>query len=125
LPTSAGEYEAILYARNEFNCLDTAYTRFLVPECNANTIFVPSAFSPNANGRNDVQCVYGDCIKFMSFRIFDRWGNKVYESMDPAQCWDGLHNGQPLNAGVFVYYLSATLTTDEVVQKQGNITLVR
>ncbi len=125
LPTAAGTYEVALYARNELNCLDTAYIRFEVPICNANTVFVPSAFSPDASGKNDRLCVYGDCIRFMSIRIFDRWGNMVYGSMDPEQCWDGLHNGEPLNAGVFMYQLQATLTTDEVVERQGNITLIR
>lgn len=125
LPTAAGEYEVALYARNAFDCLDTAYIRFTVPACNANTVFVPSAFSPDASGKNDRQCVYGECILYMTFRIFDRWGNKVYESTDPKACWDGLHNGQPVNPGVFMYHLRATLTTDEVVEKQGNITLVR
>ena len=105
------------------NCSDTACVRVdVIRPC---TVFVPNAFSPNASGKNDSQCVYGDCIKFMLFTIFDRWGNKVFETSDQKTCWDGLHNGQPLNAGVFVYHLNATLTNGETVEKQGNITLVR
>ncbi|HEY0976577.1 MAG TPA: gliding motility-associated C-terminal domain-containing protein, partial [Flavobacteriales bacterium] len=131
LPSAAGLYEVALYGsvlynvNTSFTCFDTAYIRLEVPACNANTVFVPSAFSPNANGKNDGQCVYGDCIERMLFRIFDRWGNKVYESNDPSACWDGLHNGEPLNPGVFTYHLVATLATEEVVEKSGNITLVR
>ncbi len=131
LPTTAGTYDVALYATMLYNvnqsitCLDTAYLRLEVPSCNANTVFVPTAFSPDASGKNDQQCVYGDCIVHMTFRIFDRWGNKVFESFDQQTCWDGLHNGQPLDAGVYVYQLHATLATDEVVVKQGNISLIR
>ena len=89
-------------------------------------LYVPNAFSPNASGKNDSQCLYGtECIKSMSFGIYDRWGNKVFESTDPKACWDGTYNGQALDPAVFVYHLSAALTNGETVEKQGNITLVR
>ena len=61
----------------------------------------------------------------MSFNIFDRWGNKVFESTDPNVCWDGNFNGQPLDPAVFVYHLSAALSNGERVERQGNITLMR
>lgn len=96
------------------------------PDCTPSAIFIPNAFSPNASGSNDQQCVLGaDCIASMLFSIYDRWGNKVFESTDPNACWDGTYNGQALDPAVFVYHLSATLTNSEVVEKQGNITLVR
>lgn len=108
---------------NSSGCTDTACVKVEV-RCPA--LFIPSAFSPNASGTNDILCVEGnDCIAFMLFRIYNRWGNKVFETMDPKTCWDGLHNGQPLNAGVFVYHLNATLSNGETVEQQGNITLVR
>ncbi|MBL7944984.1 MAG: gliding motility-associated C-terminal domain-containing protein [Flavobacteriales bacterium] len=89
-------------------------------------LFVPSAFSPDNSAKNDAQCLYGtDCITSMTFNIFDRWGNKVFESTDPEACWDGTFNGQALDPAVFVYHLRATLANEEVVEKQGNITLVR
>jgi len=61
----------------------------------------------------------------MNFGIYNRWGNKVFESTKPDVCWDGTYNGQALDPAVFVYHLSATLTSGETVEKQGNITLVR
>jgi gliding motility-associated-like protein len=96
------------------------------PICTAANIFVPTAFSPNATGNNDQHCVFGvDCIKTMHFNIFNRWGNTVFESTDPKACWDGTYNGQALDPAVFVYHLSATMTNGEIVERQGNITLVR
>ena len=93
------------------------------PEC---ALFVPNAFSPNNSTKNDAQCIYGtDCVTSITFNIYDRWGNTVFESTDPRACWDGTYNGQALDPAVFVYHLSAILANEEVVEKQGNITLMR
>jgi gliding motility-associated-like protein len=89
-------------------------------------LYIPNAFSPNNSGKNDAQCLFGtDCIKTMAFNIYDRWGNKVFESTDPKACWDGTYNGQALDPAVFVYHLSATMFNGDLVERQGNITLVR
>ena len=86
--------------------------------------FIPTAFSPNNDGANDVLYVMGNCILNMDFTIFDRWGEKVFESSDPSQGWDGTLRGKKLDAGVFVYYFYASINGIEV-KKHGNITLVK
>ena len=88
-------------------------------------MFVPSAFSPDGNGENDMECVYGKCVEDVYFVIYDRWGEKVFESNDLAKCWDGRFRGKEMNTAVFVYYMKAKLTTGDEVVKKGNITLVR
>ncbi|UKN02910.1 gliding motility-associated C-terminal domain-containing protein [Paracrocinitomix mangrovi] len=88
-------------------------------------IFVPSAFTPNNDGENDVLCVYSDCMKTMSFRIYNRWGEKVYESGSLNICWDGTWNGKMLNSAVFVYVLEGYLINGEPVDQKGNISLIR
>jgi gliding motility-associated-like protein len=88
-------------------------------------LFVPNAFSPNNDGVNDLETVLGNCIAKMQFLIFDRWGEKVFESDNPKDSWDGTYNGEPMNTAVFVYYLRATLTTGEEITQKGNISLVR
>ena len=89
-------------------------------------LYIPNAFSPNNSGKNDTQCLYGTaCISTMRMNIFDRWGNKVFESTDPKVCWDGTYKGQALDPAVFVYHLSATMINGEQVERQGNISLVR
>ena len=117
---------------NTFSCgSDTACLTITVltpptPDCNAANIFVPNAFSPDVSGKNDQHCVHGtECIASMTFGVYDRWGNKVYESTDPKACWDGTDDGQALDPAVFVYHLIATLNNGELVERQGNITLVR
>ena len=85
----------------------------------------PNAFTPNMDKDNEQICIYGNCIKEIKFFIYDRWGEKVFETTDITQCWDGTYKGKPLNTAVFVYYLKATLTTGEKIMKKGNVSLVR
>ncbi|OFY83085.1 MAG: hypothetical protein A3F72_19015 [Bacteroidetes bacterium RIFCSPLOWO2_12_FULL_35_15] len=89
-------------------------------------IFVPSAFSPNGGDatENEVLKVYGNCILNLEFAIFDRWGEKVFETTNPAIGWDGTYKGKKLDTAVFVYFLKATVDGIDV-KKQGNITLVK
>ncbi|PCJ80865.1 MAG: hypothetical protein COA57_14685 [Flavobacteriales bacterium] len=87
--------------------------------------FMPNAFSPNSDNFNDVLRVYGNKIKEMHLMIYNRWGQVVFESKDQNLGWDGTHNGKPLNSGVFAYYLRVTLTTGELIEKSGNISLMR
>jgi gliding motility-associated-like protein len=63
----------------------------------------------------------------MDFIIFDRWGNKVFESENPNDGWNGNHNnnGAPMNMGTYVWYLKATLHDGTSIEKKGNVTLVR
>ena len=88
-------------------------------------VFVPSAFSPNNDGENDLECVYSDCIESMTFSVYNRWGEKVFETDNMDICWDGTWKGKELNSAVFVYILDAHLITGERFTKKGNISLVR
>lgn len=88
-------------------------------------VYVPNAFSPNGDGHNDMEHVYGNCIESMDFTVFDRWGNKVFESENVKLGWDGTYKGQAMNTGTFVYYMHAAMLDGTIVNKHGNITLVR
>jgi gliding motility-associated-like protein len=106
-------------------CADTACMTVTV-NTDCGELFIPTAFSPNDDHENDVLCIYGkQCIKEMDFIIYDRWGEKVYESTNPDDCWDGKYKGEMMNSGVFVYYLNATMLSGQQVVKKGNVTLVR
>ena len=87
-------------------------------------IFVPTAFSPNGDSQNDILYVFGNCITDLEFAIFDRWGEKVFETQDETKGWDGRYNGKDLNAASFAYYLNATVK-GEAIKKHGSITLVK
>ncbi|MGZ4085391.1 MAG: T9SS type B sorting domain-containing protein, partial [Bacteroidia bacterium] len=87
-------------------------------------LFVPNVFSPNGDNENDILKVYGNCITNLEFVVYDRWGEKVFETNDPAKGWDGTVRGKKMDTAVFVYYLNATVNGAEV-KKHGNITLVK
>ena len=88
-------------------------------------VFVPSAFSPNNDGENDALCVYSDCMEQMTFTIYNRWGEKVYQTSSMNICWDGTWNGKELNSAVFVYVLDGYLINGQHIDQKGNISLIR
>jgi gliding motility-associated-like protein len=94
-------------------------------DINCGEVFVPTAFSPNNDNSNDFECVFGNCITSFQFSIYDRWGEKVFETSDQKICWDGTYRGKALNPGVYAYFLVATLVGGEGVSLKGNVSLVR
>ncbi|MCW3078502.1 MAG: hypothetical protein JWO32_3111, partial [Bacteroidetes bacterium] len=88
-------------------------------------VFLPSGFSPNNDGFNDTWCVFGNCVKTFNLQVFNRWGEKIFESEEKDHCWDGTYSGVIQNDAVFMYQFSATLVNGQKVIKKGNVTLVR
>ena len=88
-------------------------------------IYVPNAFSPNGDNVNDIWNVYGTGIKDFKAMIFDRWGEKVFESDDQSIGWDGTYKGQLQPPGVFVYIVNIVYLSGETATKQGSVTLIR
>jgi gliding motility-associated-like protein len=84
-------------------------------------------FSPNGIGPevNNSICVKGDCISNFSYAVYNRWGEKVFETSAQSICWDGTYKGKELNPGVFTYSLKVTLTNGDIVLESGNVTLVK
>jgi gliding motility-associated-like protein len=88
-------------------------------------MFVPNAFSPNADGYNDELRVRGICLESMTFMVFNRWGEKVFETADINVGWDGTFKGEPLNTGVFVFRLEGKTWNGQAYSLKGNVTLMR
>lgn len=107
---------------NEFNNHAFALT---ITDVICGDLFFPSIFSPNGDGLNDEQCVLGNCIQSARWAVYNRWGEKVFETEDKNACWDGTFRGNPLNTGVYVYKLTAVLLNGEIVNQKGNLTIVR
>jgi gliding motility-associated-like protein len=114
-------------------CADTACVTIEVDYlCD---LSVPNAFSPNNDGHNDLFLISGweKCVTEFSIRIYNRWGEKVFESDNLTKPWDGkyktgeeaLGGNQKINSAVFVYYIEATLISGENITKQGNISVIR
>jgi gliding motility-associated-like protein len=93
--------------------------------CDEPFIFVPNAFTPNGDNENDVLFVRGPLIEGMIFRVFDRWGEMVFETEDRLIGWDGTFRGKPLDPDVYDYYLKAICIDGQESIIKGNITLMR
>ncbi len=88
-------------------------------------IGVPNAFSPNGDGVNDVVKIEGKGILELSFRIYNRWGEKVFETNDKNIGWDGVYKGVLQEMEVYTYAAEATLINGKTIPLKGNITLLR
>ena len=92
-------------------------------------LYVPTMFSPNGVGpeSNNTLKVFcrAECIKKIEFAIYDRWGEKVFQSSEVDNGWDGNFKGKPLPNGNFVYKLSVLTYEDKIINKSGSSTLVR
>jgi len=89
-------------------------------------IGVPSAFTPNGDGTNDLLLVRGEIgIESLTFSIYNRYGQEVFFTSEKTEGWDGTHNSNPVNPGVFVYYVKATMLDGTIQELKGNVTLIR
>ncbi len=106
-------------------CSDSACLRIYV-DTRCPELFVPNVFSPNKDNMNDKLCVRGTkCVKEFQFVIFDRWGEKVFETTDVNACWDGTYKGKDMSGATFVYYIKGITLDDKPIDKKGNITIVK
>ena len=116
-------FEAMLVAINTSGCADTA--RKIINAKVFPLLDVPSAFTPNGDGINDRVMVRGFGIIKMSWQIFNRWGNIVFETSDRTQPWDGKYKGALQPAEVYHYILDVEYGDNTRLQKKGDITLLR
>ncbi len=105
------------------NCFATASIQVTVE--NNLPVFIPNSFTPNGDGNNDVFQIFGQGIKTVDLKIFNRWGEKVYESSNQYAGWDGTFKGELQNPSVFAYTVRITFLDDKKIDKVGSITLVR
>ena len=104
---------------------DTVSVSVLEYECDLKQIFIPNAFSPNGDGINDELKVRSAILKTMNLEIYDRWGNKVFESNDINYGWNGKFKGQIEPAEVYGYIFSGECLQGEKITSKGNVTLLR
>ena len=119
-----GIYTVELIASNILGCSDTA-TLGPILVSPAATTFIPNTFTPNQDGVNDIFKVYSARISEMQLMVYNRTGEKVFETFDINQGWDGTFRGRGLNTGVYVYYCKVKYDTGRVEELFGDITLIR
>lgn len=118
-----GSVTVMLVAENQAGCLDTVYhTYYVQPEM---LFFVPNAFTPNGDGKNDYFFGDGVGVKDYEMRVFNRWGEMIYHSFEKRAVWDGMVNGVMSANGVYVWKAIITGYDGVGYKKKGHVSLLR
>lgn len=123
--TTTGTYNVRLIATSAGGCTDTSETPVIInPEF---TFYVPNAFTPNDDGKNDVFYAYGNEIKDFNMQLFDRWGNLIYTSNDIGEGWDGrANNGSGIaQMDVYVYKITVKDFSGKTHKYTGHVSLLQ
>ena len=88
-------------------------------------VFFPSAFSPNGDGNNDIYRALGSGVKQFRLAVYNRWGEKVFESNNFSDGWDGYYKGVQQPMEVYVYTATVTFLNNKTRDYKGSITLIR
>ncbi|MFK7808184.1 MAG: gliding motility-associated C-terminal domain-containing protein [Saprospiraceae bacterium] len=111
---------------DDIGCESEATTRVTVIDlCEEPFVFFPNAFSPNDDGHNDILYLRGAFVTDAHFVIYNRWGEKIFESNDKNIGWDGTFKGEELSSDVYGFYLRARCGNGDEFVKKGNVTLLR
>jgi gliding motility-associated-like protein len=107
------------------NCINYDTVTVDITVFNKGSYLMPSAFTPNNDGLNDCYGIkYWGVIDELDFSIYNRWGQKVFHTKRPGDCWDGTYKGVKQDGNVFVYLIKAKTTCGDVTRK-GVFVLIR
>ncbi len=116
--------EYTVYGMSEKGCRDTA--KMKVDINFTAQIIIPSAFSPNADGNNDVFRIVNIKNQTLNeFKIFNRWGKEIFRTTDKTKAWDGTYNGQPQEIGTYSYLINISFQNGTTKTYSGTTTLIR
>ena len=120
----AGEYEISFRIETINTCWDTVFGKVAVTE--EVKLFIPSAFTPNGDGMNDVFEIKGTPISNFNLYIYDRWGGQIWSTHNFETQWDGsTESGEQAPGGTYVYQISGTDYLKRDVSFKGTVTVVR
>ena len=122
---TTGDFKVKLYASTANGCRDSATANiFLKPEL---LMWLPNVFTPNVDGLNDdfgPSSTFG--LERYSFKIYDRWGSKVFDTNNPENRWSGLDpEGQPIMEGIYTYELLFRYVDNKLYVYKGTVIVVR
>jgi len=110
---------------NDIGCVDSSFVKVTVFKTNP-YVFVPTGFTPNGDGLNDVVRPIAVGVKEIKyFRVYNRWGQMVFSTTTNGHGWDGRINGAPQGSNVFVWMVGAVDYTGKNITLKGTVTLIR
>jgi gliding motility-associated-like protein len=118
---TTGTYPVELIVVDSNGCRDTTILDYII----SSPPVVPSGFSPNGDGQNDVFYVLGGPFTELELRIYNKWGELIFVSTSQAVGWDGFRDGIQQPVGVYVYTVHAVTPDNAAHYLEGDVTLVR
>ncbi|MBK7289580.1 MAG: gliding motility-associated C-terminal domain-containing protein [Chitinophagaceae bacterium] len=116
----------IVTGTNAAGCVNYDSVTVKVSADNKGGYLMPTAFTPNNDGKNDCYRIkYWGTILELEFSIYNRWGERVFFTRNPNDCWDGRYKGELQNPAVFIYMIKAKTTCVNEVFRKGTFTLIR
>ena len=120
--TSSDYFDVSLLVTNSYGCVDSLHKEVYVSP--KYMLLIPTAFTPNGDGRNDKFVVKGSGVKEYRINIYNRWGALIFTSGDINESWDGKVNGAPVNSGIYLYRTFFRDENDETSEQMGSINLM-
>jgi gliding motility-associated-like protein len=124
-PFTETEYALTVKDSRDGKKFCTAKAELLVVVGPHGEILIPNLFSPNGDGANDVFSIFGNNIREVSLKIFNRWGEKVFEADNIYNGWDGTYKSVAQPSDVYTYIVDIVFLDNQKMFKSGTITLVR
>jgi len=123
LYTLPGTFQVALVVRNEFNCADTVVKSLNVePDF---SFYIPNAFTPDGDGKNDYFSAVLRSTKFFSLKIYNRWGIELFYTTDSSEGWNGKSNGSECPADSYSWQIELTTANGQKKQLSGMVVLIR
>ncbi|MGQ9864256.1 MAG: T9SS type B sorting domain-containing protein [Bacteroidia bacterium] len=121
---ASGPYTLGLITQSPEGCLDTIYKPYFIRF--EPGLYIPTGFTPNGDGNNDEFVIYGPPLSSFLLQIYNRWGEKIWETRSLTPYWKGQNmRGHQVPEGVYVYRLEAQTLSGKTYQRTGSITLLR
>ena len=122
-----GEYDVLMIAENEFGCLDSVFDPMVIKVLDGGEIYIPNAFTPNDKHGNDVfkPTMQGVSEEGYQLSIYNRWGEKLFETTDVNQGWDGVYLGRPSPIGQYVFTIKGSFISGKQFDEKGTVFLLR
>lgn len=109
---------------DEFGCISTASVTVMVKTCEE-AVFLPNAFSPNNDGKNDFFLPRSDFPLRIHLEVYTRWGEKVFETDEATPGWDGTFKGDKLPPDVYGYFMRYNCVEQTEFTRKGNVSLLK
>lgn len=104
-------------------CKDTTKVKVSVDA--TKNLYIPNAFTPNGDVRNEEWKVFSKGVKFFEATVYNKWGEKVFQTNDINIGWDGTFKGAPVSLGIYPYQVRVTFLDNEVIDNKGTISILR